>query len=250
MDNQVRSPLSVMQKGKAANFIREFSVKPGDRFIVLCRVSSTAQGKRYSLDGQAEFLPKAVLAAGGTLVCDPIQIEWSGRGRVWLRRELAKVVNLARKHNAILLAATTDRFIRSYWFRPTSRKRAQAQAQYADLMELQTAAQGVVLMTYLHPDASPGECKSLLTSWAMKAKGQRGPKCGRPRKPDTLPGWRSRRKAAVLPIVLSLSAQGKSSRDIANEVLLRSGSRVSHTTISAWISESSGCKVSPSASSP
>src|SRR5438128_910651 len=98
------------EPGKASAYIVPFRVRPGDRFVIVCRVSSHPQKLRgYSLDAQEKRIRDAIEAQGGIVVA-VVRHEWSGRGACWLRK-LAEAANLADDHDAILIAATTDRFI-------------------------------------------------------------------------------------------------------------------------------------------
>ena len=102
-----------MRRGKAGEVIEPFRVEPGEKFIVLCRVSSHQQGRRGNLLGHATVLPREVERRGGT-VLKVLEYEWSGQGPGW-DEILNEAGLLCLEHGAILLAATPDRFIRACW---------------------------------------------------------------------------------------------------------------------------------------
>jgi DNA invertase Pin-like site-specific DNA recombinase len=213
------------RRGDPREFIEPFSIQPGERVILLLRVSTTDQGKSGNLAGQRLHLVQEVEKRGG-IVVQVVEEEWSGKGKTWLDK-LTAVANLARQHNAIILAATADRLIRSTWFRSNHKVLSKAQAQRTDLLELEDALRGVKVMTYLHPDATPAECKSLLTRWGQEAKGKRG---GRPVKVEPKPtGAVKRRRLDMLPRVLELHGDGLGYGAIAERLGLP------RTTVERWV---------------
>jgi hypothetical protein len=219
-----------MRKGTAADFIQPFHVEPGDKFVLVLRVSTSEQTKHGSLLGQSTHLSKAVRQRGGEVLAS-LPYEWSGRGITWLE-ELTDVTQLARRHHATILGATTDRLLRAFWFRGNHLVLWEAQAQRHELQDLEQATLGVPLMTYLHPDATPTACKSLLTTWGQEATGQTG---GRPRRPR--PGYRQDRRERWQDQVRKLHREGWSVRDTAEHVSQAEGVRISHTAIAKWLSE-------------
>jgi hypothetical protein len=215
--------------GNARRHIASFQVNPGDRFVLLCRVSSHQQGRRGNLVAQETNLREAVESHGGIVVAVKAY-EWSGKGPKWFEY-LNEAALSAQRHDAILLAATTDRFIRSEWYRSDSERFWRAQAQHHELYDLRDCTRGVPLMTYLDPNTPPGECRALLTQWGQAAKG----KGGRPRKADREPGYAKRRRETYTPMALQRRAQGGSWRAIAAEVSRDDGAPVTHVTISKWV---------------
>src|SRR5262249_25433015 len=145
--------------------------------------------------------------------------EWSGRGPDWIEK-LSRAADVARKHGAVLLAATTDRIVRSIFFKSSNKIACKAQAQEEQLREGKRVTEGVPLMTYLDPDAPPEECRSLLIRWGQGAKGNKG---GRPRKENTAS---REEKQRWRPRVLELHERGLSCRDVADQVEKEAGFRV------------------------
>lgn len=212
-----------IRKGCAADVNEQFAIKPGDKVVLLARVSSHEQGKAGNLVGQETHLPQAVEAAGGVVV-DVVSVEWSGRGREWWDH-LWAAAEVARKHGAILLAATTDRLIRHSLYRSDHPDKCRMQATEDDLRELAAATRGVRVMTFLHPDATPEECRSLLIRWGRDVKGNKG---GRPPKEDRGPGWKKRRRERLRPQVLAMKGT-MSMGEIAEALGVHKG------TIQTWL---------------
>lgn len=161
-----------IRAGKASNFIKHFGTNAwlGIRVVLCCRVST--QSQRNHLPDQVAYLTRIVEAAGGTVV-DIVCYEGWGGNPNWL-------VDAARKAQAcgaILLAETTDRFIRSDDYHQS--KRPNSQATEDDLELLRMCVGDVTLMTDLPPDETPGNVRSLQSSRGKNAKGNNG---GRPKK--------------------------------------------------------------------
>jgi hypothetical protein len=149
----------------------------------------------------------------------------SGRDPLWLEKAAID----ARKLGATLLAATTDRFIRNCHYRSDHKKlwKAQATTNERELLALSTNDCGVSLMTFLDPDATPEECRSLLTRWGKEASEKNQ---GRPPKRN-----RERYRKQWSPRVMKLHEEGMSLSKIARRIFEESGSRISHTAIRDWI---------------
>jgi hypothetical protein len=228
-----------MRPGKASKFVLPFKIVPGKAYVVLCRVSSCDQGKKGNLKGQVRNLVNLIEDAGGLVV--PVspdkacfEFEWSGHGEEW-HAILCCVAEFARKHDATVVAATLCRLIRNPVFRSNHSQLCKLQARESDLEDLRLAMGGVPVMTYLDPDASPGECRSLLIRWGQGAKGHKG---GRGRKRvDQSPGYRKRRKAACRPLAVDLYRRGASTRFIERRASRLHGSRISRQTILNWLRE-------------
>ncbi len=219
--------------GRAADFVERFRVRPGERFVLLLRVSSRQQGRRRNLDAQRENLTRAVEEKGGKVVA-VIQHEWSGTGPEW-ERKLAHAGRVTRQHDAVLLSVTLDRMLRPHAYRSDNALSCQAQPTTAELQTL-AAATDCRMMTFAHPDATPGKCRSLLTRWGQQYKSRPG---GRPRKPDTLPGHCKRVADKWRPIVLKLAARWRGSKfRLFKRLCRRAGEQVvSYPTVCKWLRE-------------
>jgi hypothetical protein len=208
--------------GIAANYIHPFSIRPGDKVVILCRVSSQQQGRRGNLNAQAVKLREEVESRDGVVI-DVIDHEWSGRGPEWLSK-LTQAVRVADQHGAIVLAAVTNRLIRNRKFDSKSPRFCMAQAQEHDLRRLKEATLGVPLMTFLDPDAPEEECRSLLIRWGQEVRGKKG---GRPiSRNRRLRRWRLR--------FIQLHESGLKPRDIARQVSEEAGFRVNDMTVRKW----------------
>src|SRR5690242_5091714 len=114
---------NLVRQNVAGFYIKPFSVSRGQKFVIVCRVSTRQQARRRNLYGQAKELRKAVESKGG-IVLRIYRMTCSGFYPRWLEEP----ATLARKHGATLLAESTDRFIRhtSYLSNCTIHKNAQA----------------------------------------------------------------------------------------------------------------------------
>lgn len=239
---------AVPTSGKASNYIESFNVRPGDKVILLLRVSGREQGRRNNLVGQHKKLEEAVQEAGGIVAGEYAKVG-SGHGSGWLIC-LAEALDMAREKGAgIILAATTDRILRSRHFVSNKKGSCDTQPDDSELKELEfIAKRGVRLMTFLHPDASPKECRSLRIRWGREVKGNKG---GWPQKQTRgrLPkGETKRRKGLLVPIILRLHQDHPDwgSRKIANFINdqnLKRGDnqkkllRISYRTVQTWLKE-------------
>jgi hypothetical protein len=218
------------ERADASPFVLPFHVEPGQRFLLLCRVSSTDQGRRDNLRAQRLFLTRAVEESGG-IVCAGLEFEWSGRGPQW-HRKLAMAARFARRLGATLLADTVDRLVRSQRFRSDDPVLCKEQAQRQDLLDLEGALHGVKVMTFLDPNASAEECRSLLIRWGQSSKGHTG---GRPQRPQ--PGHRQRRRDLYLQRVLRMHGWGLSCRRITRYLRREEGVVLTPKTVWQWVQE-------------
>jgi hypothetical protein len=209
--------------------IQRFHVTPGQLFVILARVSSCQQGKRGNLDAQETMLRRAVTERGG-IVVKVLRKEYSGHGDGWLDYLHGEAFQAARRAGATLLAATLDRLLRNPSFESRHRKLCLAQPTDDHLFDLHFTACPIrticPIMTYLPPDATPAQCRSLLSSWGQEQKGRKG---GRPIK------GRDAFRQHWQPVAMELATQGMSLHAIARELRRLSGHRPSHETIRSWV---------------
>lgn len=177
--------------GQASKYIRPFSIKPGDRVVLVVRVSGHSQHKNKNLDDQEAFLRRVVEEAGGVVVgvVRKVISGWVESNWLWRARCLAK------RHDAIILAESTDRFVRHHGYRSNRPTRVNLQATDMDLQDLAYTTRGTVLMTYLHPDTSPKDVRSHQRKRGQWAKENPG---GRPAKVRYLPNYRTDHQARAL----------------------------------------------------
>lgn len=212
------------QPGNAAALIGHAAerLQPGDKVILVCRVSSCEQNHTGNLDDQVANLGRRA-AALGVVVVDVVRFVGSGYDPWWL----ASAVDDAKREGAVFFAETTDRFVRSILYHSKNEPLkgfADAQARQPDLDGLAYWAAGVELVTDLPPNASPKEVRSYQRKRGQAAKGCKG---GRPRK--TKPGDKKRRREALKPRALKWRSQGLSIRDIAEYL------GVPPSTLQGWL---------------
>jgi hypothetical protein len=214
-----------LRGGIASDSILSWDIEPGGRYLVLCRVSHSQQDRNGNLAGQVLKLPQAIRAAGG-IVIDVLTATRSGYSGEWLG-VLREAGEIARRHGATVVAATTDRLIRSEHFHSQRHPNRLARARDIDLQAMRKAlGADVPVMTFLDPDAHPDRSRALLSGWGQEAKGRPG---GRPRKVDRA-RWR--------PRVLDLHAQGLNHCAIHRAVCREAGDRpISLTTVRNWIQQ-------------
>jgi len=197
-----------LQPGPARKYIRKFNIKSGDLVWLVCRVSEHVQRRNKNDDGQATFLRKEVKQRGGVVV-GVTKITISGFHPYWL----AKAAALAKQHGAILLAETTDRYVRHPFYH--SAAWPSAQARHTDLDVLAYYADGADLMTFLDPEATPREVRSQQSKRGQWAKDNKG---GRPAKentnPTSHPGCLKQRRVDNYEIVRQLKQDGVSVPEI------------------------------------
>ena len=125
---------------------------------------------------------------------------------------VARVADIAKRHNAKIVAITTDRLIRHADFKSKGTEyERNARANTEDLDDLKRYADGVELVTLVDPDAPMADCMALHKEIGQQVKGRKG---GRPRKNP--PGYKKERRLRDQPEAVRLRAEGKSIREIAH----------------------------------
>jgi hypothetical protein len=206
------------QAGKASKYIDPFQICPGDRFILCCRVSGREQKRNKNCEDQATNLRQIVSENGGSIV-DVVSHVGTGWDSCWL----IYAANLAKLHDATLLAESTDRFVRSPLYH--SAKMKDEQARRSDLEGLRFDTAGVRLMTHLHPDSEPRHVRSYQRKRGQQQKGNKG---GR-RKKKRGKYFKSYKSNFALLKVKWMKIAGFSIREMAKH-LERSSS-----TIQSWL---------------
>jgi hypothetical protein len=147
-----QSALVRVEAGKASKYILAFAIKQGDLVVLACRISEREQRRKKTIDGQLAWLRYVVESRGG-IVVDVVKHVGSGTDASWLE----EAARLARLHGAIILAESTDRLRRSRFYH--SRLDQDAQATDGELRDLAYWTRRAQVMTFLHPDAAPGEVR-------------------------------------------------------------------------------------------
>lgn len=204
--------------GTASDFIRHFAslirnwpVTKVVKVVLYCRVS-VRQNKKH-LKHQEEKLSAAIDRIRETRIVVVIaRIHETISG--WKvdaeddRPLFVAAIAKARKHGAVVLAETPDRFIRSIDF--STRTNADAQPTKEDFQCLARMAGDVMLATLLVPDVSPQVVRSYQRKRGQWATGRKG---GRPK--SKKPGYKKQRRLTTLTKVFWLSKCGFSVRGIA-----------------------------------
>lgn len=155
-------------RGNAGEYIKHIDdLKPGTRVILVCRVSN--RERKRNLPDQEAWLRRECQRRG-LIVIGVLREKLSGFDPAWIARTAA----IAKRCRAVLLAESTDRFVRSPFFHTA--KTPYAQAQKSDLDYLAFFTEGATLVTVLPPDATPRDVRSHQRrrgQWAKNRKGGR-----------------------------------------------------------------------------
>lgn len=198
--------------------------RPGTKVVLFCRVSTRDQNKTGNLRDQELSLRRAAKRLG-LVVVDSYHEVTSG----WIvdlpfgRTGLTWAAEAAKENDAIVLAESTDRFLRNRKF--NSKKCPDLLPTKADFEELRRLTWSVTLATLLDPDTHPREVRAYETRRGQKAKGKKG---GRPK--NNPPGYKKRRRASLFPRVVTMHERGASLGEIASAV------GVPRSTIQGWVS--------------
>jgi hypothetical protein len=196
------------------------SQRPNLKVVLWVRESGRVQEWRKNLRDQEVWLRREVEALGGTVV-DVFPAVVSGWDNDRSAFKLA--AETVGQHGAILVAESTDRFLRSRSY--SSSKNPSAQPNRTEWDAFLRDANGIEMATLLHPDTSWQAVRSHQTKRGIAAKSA---KCGRPRKHPA--GYFKDRRAELLERVLYFRhAWGCSYREIGAET------RVPWRTVKDWL---------------
>lgn len=200
-------------------------LKSGMRILSVCRVSN--RERRRNLQDQEANLRRGA-AEFGCSVAGNFSHVGSGNDP-W---PIGRAVAMAKEFGACALyLETTDRGVRPPAYH--SSKNPDAQARKSDLEELSWWADGMLIVTDLHPDATPAEVRSYQRRRGQWAKGHYG---GRPRRDAAgeLKTTARRRYAPAERAELESRARGlllggRSERSVAAELDLKI------STLRSWL---------------
>jgi len=218
--------------GMASEFIHHLPTllaKHGQRPVVLLsRVSTESQRKDGNLDDATASALRELKAFGCTVLKTFPEVANGGifdSDRIVLER----AIEYARQRGAWLVVQSRDRFLRGRTFDGTSQSELPTVGEY---MALRRMAGGVPLATILPPD-DPGARSSQI----KRGQAAKGTHVGRPPKEMSGRGVFKRRKAACSPEAQRLHAEGRSYRQIAQDLNQRQDSWpvVSAKTVWNWI---------------
>lgn len=201
-----------------SRYLKQAAIESGDRIIIMARISNDEDKDR--LNRQTIAIRQVVEAAGGTVVETFTRI-----GPTWGRDHydyIRKVARYARRHKAIVVAETADRWCRSYNYTKREQFWVPDSGAFSNLLD---AADGVQLHTLHDPDLSPKEVRSIQTKGGHRRTGNKG---GRPPK-KTRGKYKTGRKDELLPKIIELMDQGVSQRKISKVL------NVEQSQISRWL---------------
>lgn len=222
-----RKGRSAAKAGKQQELANEYIshiddvLKPGDKVVLYCRVSGRCQAWRKNLDNQQACLEKVAKERGLPVVRCYRDMESGWKEE---REKISKTAIDALKHDAAVLALSTDRFIRSDEYRSDSNPGAQPSRQ--EFENLKRATQGATLVTVLPPHMHWRKVRGFQSKLGQKAKGRKG---GRPA--NTKAGDKKRRREQLKPDAIKLRKRGYTIRQISAEL------SVPKTTVQDWLSD-------------
>ena len=157
------------EHGLYSKCFRRFSDLTGYNSVVLwVRVSVREQKRRKNLDDQDAALRQATDRYG----VDVVRV-FRHVGSGWdVLDQLKAAIDFARKHDAVLVAESVDRFLRHPEFRTDTNPDVTPSEE--QLEELDRVADGVVLMTLLDPNSEPHEIRSYQRARGQATKGNKG----------------------------------------------------------------------------
>jgi len=192
------------------------TLQPGDRVVIVSRVSGREQNRRGNLYGSDAWL-RFHLKRKRAKIVGCIRRAGSGFDPIWLK----KTARRAKKRRAKMVAVFTDRFIRHRDF--NSRESPDLQAGAAELKKLQDCTFGICLVTWAPPNASPKLVRRLRSKIGQWFRNNCG---GRPEK--TAPGAKKERRERDYPVAKVCFEHGLSVRRIGRFL------DIPHMTIQNW----------------
>jgi DNA invertase Pin-like site-specific DNA recombinase len=176
--------------------------------VLLCRVSTDSQEREGNLRDLMWEAIRTLVEIGFRMGRDLFVFEGVESGQIQKDRPLlGQAIDEAQRKDAILVAPSRDRLIRSRSFDGSNETEAPTIAEY---MQLQQMAGEVPLATLHDPD-QPARSEQIKRGQA--AKGNRG---GRPRKRK----WKARRLARI-GLARKMREEGKSYRQITRSLNAR-----------------------------
>jgi hypothetical protein len=213
------------------------SVYPNAPLVLICRVSTDAQKENGNLAHQVSGLRANARKHSRNII--EIYEETASGKTGGNREQLRRAAKRAKDCNAILVAESTDRFIRTAHY--TSRHQG-AILRMKDLERLRRLTLGVPLATLIPPDTQWQQVRSRQTRRGLKfkSKGRRSrslPEHHRSDRSDSIchQPWKAR-KLARQAEAKRLIAEGKSYRQ-ASAILNQRKDRLpdqTHVTVRNW----------------
>ncbi len=206
-----------------SKYLLPLDIKPGDRVVPCPRVSHLSQSPkehRATLQDQHDLLCQTILDHNGIII--PAKwygglLGWVGSGRNpnWIK----PAVETAKEYNCkLLLSESVNRYARHPEYHSSHNPFQEPEEE--QVQSLVETANGITLMTLLHPNMPPKQIN--------KYQSHRGEFI----KPISK---RNRRKLRFTGLVKILSQGGLSSRQIAIKLMNDYAVDISHKTIWKWI---------------
>jgi hypothetical protein len=207
--------------GTASDYIRQLAElatrRPGLKVVLYLRKS--LRDSNGSLFGQERQCRKRLRVLGVTIIAVFREVGPGWDFDLADRYALVQAVRCAMQHEAIVVAESTSRFIRSFEYSNKNQHACPRKAEYEALRKL---TQGVVLATIHHPDEQSRVERGRQTKRGKDAKGNRGGRPGRA-------GYKKRRRLKLRDRVLAMRAGGLS----LNQIVTKTG--VPNATIRRWL---------------
>jgi hypothetical protein len=136
---------------------------------------------------------------------------------------LADLIAWAAARGAVVVAETTDRYVRHERYTNLNQD---LQATLEQMQEVSRIAGDVKLFTRIDPDATPSECRSAQIERGQDQKGQKG---GGNRKKE--PGWKKELREAKKPEARKMLKRGMSYGQIGKAL------GVNRRTVWGWLND-------------
>jgi hypothetical protein len=153
--------------GYASRVVKHFPLvaKPGMAVVLFVRESGRVQEWAGHLKDQEAHL-KRLIEPFGVRVARTFRPTCHGSDT----RALAEALDYARDRNAIVVAESTARLLRAVEFSPKEPDRVPTKEQWRELKRM---ARGVVVATWVKPDATPEQVRAFESEWGLACKGRK-----------------------------------------------------------------------------
>lgn len=197
------------ETARASEYVDHIENLDATDVVLSCRVSGGAQHRKGNLADQVKSNRRVIEKHGATVheVYRCIESGWDNDH--WMDRPtLAAAATKAKELDAVLVFESLSRLIRSIEYHPS--RNPNAQPTKAEMEKVMAITQGAKLATIAHPDATPGEERSVQTQRGQQEKGRKG---GQPiskkrrreiRKPEAIKLWLAGEKTARIARILEV----------------------------------------------
>lgn len=207
--------------GKASNYIKWLRDIPNLRtlrVVLFCRVSLWKQKHCGNLNRQIAHA-QAELRKLGVNVLAVFKEANTAKEFDEDHRTLAGAAYYAREHDAILVATTTDRYVRHVRFEPSKPHLLPRVHEFEQLLAMTL---GVTLATIEHPDATPSEVRSVRSRAGQIESGNNGRRPGKA-------GYKKRRRLKLQPQAKAMRREARTLGEIEAQL------HVKRSTLQGWL---------------